>query len=581
MIKVGKLVFGLAWLLFPGFTFAQHKKNTDKNSMVMVVGKPLTRRDSVLVDELFYQALREKTMENASAAATLFSQVLEIDPANDAGMYELSRIRTNQNKDAEARQLLEKAVTVNPDNEWYWLALAGNYEKINDIPKLENVFKELVRLNPDKPDYYTNQARAFVLDKKYDEALAVYNQQEKLFGKNEESIFGKQKIYLKQGKLDLATKDLEELIRENPQEIRPYLQLSELYNSNNQNDKALKVLESAGKIDSDNALVHLALADVYRDKKDYAACFNQLKTAFAFPSLKIEEKLRIISGYFPRFPDPEAKSSALELSRIISVAHPDDARAFTLYGDMLVQNASYQQAIPVYRKSLTLNDQTYAVWEQIIRLELGENQFDQAIKDGEEALSLFPNQAVANYLLGVAYAQKGRVKEALSYFKNAISLNPTNKELLSQVYAAMGDNYHQQKDDAQSDASYDQSLTNNPDNAYTLNNYAYYLSLRGEKLDKAAQMSRRSNELQPDNASFEDTFAWVLFKQKKYPEAKTWMEKAIRHNQKSAGLAEHYGDVLYFLNDTENAVKYWKTAKQLGSSSAVLERKINEKKYIE
>lgn len=547
----------------------------------MVVGKPLTRRDSVIMNQLFYEALHEKTMENAPAAATLFSQVLEIDPANDAGMYELARIRTSEKKDDDARHLLEKAVTVNPDNEWYWAALAANYEKINDIPKLENVFKELIRLNPERPDYYSDQARALVLDKKYDEALAVYNQLEKLVGKNEETVFSRQKIYLKQGKLDLAVKDLEQLIRENPQEIRSYLQLSELYNSNNQNDKALKVLENAGKANPDNALIHLALADVYRDQKNYAACFNQLKTAFAFQSLKIDEKLRIVSGYFPKFPDPEAKASALELSRIISVTHPDDARAFTLYGDMLVQNAAYQQAIPVYRKSLALNDQVYTVWEQVMRLELAQNQFDQVIKDGQEALSLFPNQAVANYLIGVAYAQKSMVKEALPYFKNAASLGAADKDLLSQVYAAMGDGYHQLKNDAQSDAAYDQSLTSNPDNAYTLNNYAYYLSLRGEKLDKAAQMSRHSNELQPDNASFEDTFAWVLFRQKKYPEAKTWMEKAIKHNAKSAGLNEHYGDVLYFLNDTENAVKYWKTAKQLGSNSAFLDKKINEKKYSE
>ncbi len=580
-MKASIKVFGLMLMLLPGFVFAQHKKNTDKNSIVMVVGKPLTRSDSVVVNELFYQGLREKIMENASAAATLFSQVLEIDPANAAGMFELAHIRTNENKDADARQLLEKAVTVNPDNEWYWLALAGNYEKINDVPKLENVFKELIRIDPDKPDYYTNQARALVLEKKYDEALSVYNQLESQFGKNEESISGKQKIYLKQGKLDLATKDMEEMIRENPQEIRPYLQLGELYNSNNQNDKALKVLEAAGKVNPDDPLIHLALADVYRDKKDYLACFNQLKTAFAIPSLKIEEELRIVSGYFPKFPDPEAKSSALELGRIISVTHPDDARALNLYGDMLVQNALYKEAISVYRKSLALNDQLYAVWEQLIRLELSENQLDQTIKDGEEALSLFPNQAAANYLVGVAYSQKGKVKEALGYFKNAVSLATTNKELLSQVYAAMGDSYHQLKDDAQADAAYDQSLTNNADNAYTLNNYAYYLSLRGEKLDKAAQMSRRSNELQPDNASFEDTFAWVFFKQKKYQEAKSWMEKAISHNKKSAGLAEHYGDVLYFLNDAETAVKYWKTAKQLGSSSAVLDRKINEKKYVE
>ncbi|RYE28676.1 MAG: tetratricopeptide repeat protein, partial [Sphingobacteriaceae bacterium] len=284
-MKKSFVVFGLIALL-PLFSSAQRKKSTDKNSIVMVVGKPLSRRDSVVMNQLFYQALREKTMENGAAAATLFAQVLEIDPANDAGMYELARIRTSEKKDADARVLLEKAITVNPDNEWYWSALAANYEKINDIPKLENVFKELIRLNPEKPDYYIDQARALTLQKKYDEALAVYDQLEDRIGKNEETVFNRQKIYLKQGKLDLAVKDLQALIVENPQEMRSYLQLSELYNSNNQNDKALKTLESAQKSVTDNPLIHLALADVYRDQKNYAACFNQLKTAFAYPALK-------------------------------------------------------------------------------------------------------------------------------------------------------------------------------------------------------------------------------------------------------------------------------------------------------
>lgn len=154
--------------------------------------------------------------------------------------------------------------------------------------------------------------------------------------------------------------------------------------------------------------------------------------------------------------------------------------------------------------------------------------------------------------------------------------------MLSQAYSAMGDCYHSMKDIKKSDEAYDKSIAYNPDNIYTLNNFAYYLSIRNEDLEKAAQMSKHSNDLQPNTASFEDTYAWILFKQKKYADAKVWIEKAIAHDkQKSAVQIEHYGDILFYLGDIDAAVQNWKKAKQGGSNNAVLDRKINEKKYIE
>jgi tetratricopeptide (TPR) repeat protein len=221
-------------------------------------------------------------------------------------------------------------------------------------------------------------------------------------------------------------------------------------------------------------------------------------------------------------------------------------------------------------------------WEQLVRIELGDNSLDDAIKDGEEALSIFPNQAWMNYLVGVALVQKKQYNKALNYISNVPSLETQDKSLLSQSYSVMGDCYHGMKDDKKSDEAYDKSIGYNPDNIYTLNNFAYYLSLRNEQLDKAAEMSKHSNDLQPNTASFEDTYAWILFKQKKYSEAKIWIEKAIMHDKdKSAVQTEHYGDILFYLGDVDGAVQNWTKAKQLDGSGAVLDRKINEKKYVE
>jgi tetratricopeptide (TPR) repeat protein len=347
-------------------------------------------------------------------------------------------------------------------------------------------------------------------------------------------------------------------------------------------DKALKVLKDAEKGNPANGQVHFALADLYRDKKDYESSYNELTLAFGQPDQDIEQEIKIVLGYLPKFPDPNAKASALELSRLLTIAHPEDSRSFALYADMLIQNEKYSDAKANYQKSIALNAQVYEVHEQLIRIELGNNEIDNAIKDGEDALALFPNQAWLNFLTGIAYEQKKDFKKAVNYISNATVLESQDKDLLSQSYSSLGDCYHSLGDNQKSDNAYDKSLNYNPDNAYTLNNYAYYLSVRNVSLDKAAEMSRHSNELQPNTASFEDTYAWILFKQKKYSDAKVWMEKAVAHDKEhSAVQAEHYGDILYNLGDTDGAVQNWKKAKTYGGSSAVLERKINEKRYVE
>lgn len=581
--KTGKKIAGCA-IIAISFSLLQLSSFAQggSNKAVATPGKGMSNADSAMVKQLFFSALREKTVENLTLSADLFNRVLQMDPANDAAMYELANLKKLKNNYNDAQQLLERAATVNPDNEWYWLGLADCYEKKNDIAKLENVFNQLIRINPDKPDYYFDKANAYFLQARYDDALKVYDQAEQITGPTDDLLANRQKIYLKQGKVDLAAKQLEQMIAANPSEVKYYLFLSQLYTSNNLNDKAFKTLQTAEKVAPNNGLLHLALADIYRDKKNYEASYNELTLAFAVPDLDIDQKIKIVLGYIPKFPDKDAKASALELSRIITVAHPDNAKGFALYADMLLQNDKAKDALVAYKKSVALDSQVYEVQEQLVRVELGSSYIDDAIKDGENSLSLFPNQAWMNYLVGVAWLQKKDVNKAMGYIKNAVSFETQDKELLSQSYSSLGDCYHELKDSKASDGAYEKALGYNPDNAFTLNNYAYYLSLRGERLDKAASMSKHSNDLQPNTSSFEDTYAWILFKQKDYNNAKVWIEKAMADDKDSGGVkAEHYGDIMFYLGNIDAAIDNWKKAKASGDQSPVLQRKIDEKKYIQ
>jgi tetratricopeptide (TPR) repeat protein len=573
-----------AFILLTGISltgFAQSKPGKG-NAAIIIAAKPMTTADSGMVKQLFFSALREKTIENSKLASELFNRILQIDPTNDASMFELASLERAQNNYPVAQNLLERAVTVNPDNEWYWIALATSYEKNNEIDKLENVFNELIRLNPTKPDYYYDKANALGMQKKYDEALKMYDKVEEISGPSEDLLLNRQKIYLRNGDYKKAITALDGLIAASPGQTKYYIMQAEIYNSNGLNDKALAVLQKAKVVDPGNGLIHLALADIYREKNNPEASYDELEIAFANPDIDIEQKIRIILGYVPKFPEANARASALELSRVLTVTHPDNSKAFAMYGDMLLQSEKVSEAKTAYKKAISLDNQAYNVQEQLVRIDLSENNMDAAIKDGETSLSFFPNQSWMNYMVGVAWQQKNDYKKAISYLKNAVSLETQDKDLLTQAYSALGDCYHSVGDNKNSDSSYEKAIAINPDNAFTLNNYAYYLSLRNERLENAAQMSKHSNDLQVNTASFEDTYAWILFKQKNYTEAKLWIEKSLLHDKGSSAVkTEHYGDILFFLGNADAAVQTWIKAKAQGGKSPVLERKINEKKYIE
>lgn len=565
--------------MLPGF--AQNKK-ANKKASVQSASDALSLADSMAVKQLYLDGLHGKIIQNYQLAADYFKRVIELDPANAPAMYELANIYHAQNKEPEARALMNKAVSISPDNQWYWILLADIYKKTNDIAPLPDVFDQLIRLSPDDENSYYDKANALYLLNKITEATTVYNEIEKRFGPSDDLSEGRQRILIKQGKTGKATSELESQIVQHPEDLRNYLNLADIFSSAGNRNKAIEVLKKAALVEPGNAMIRLALASNYQALGRFEEAFIELKIAFADPSLHVDEKVRIVLSFFPQFEDYKARAYAEELALILTKTHPNDPKGFALYGDVLFQEQKYPEAAQQYRKALSLNNQVYQIWEQLLRIDISNSDFKSGVSDGEAALAIFPNQAVLNLFTGVSYAQTQQYEKAIPALKMAASLETEDKEVQAQIYSALGDAYNALKRYRESDEVYEKSLELSPDNSYALNNYAYYLAMRGEKLDKAAIMSKRSIALVPDNASFEDTYAWILFRQKKYQEARTWMEKALNNSEEeSAVQMEHYGDILYHLGDVPAALLQWQKAKQAGGDSEKLNQKINGKKYIE
>ena len=116
-----------------------------------------------------------------------------------------------------------------------------------------------------------------------------------------------------------------------------------------------------------------------------------------------------------------------------------------------------------------------------------------------------------------------------------------------------------------SDRIYEEALKLEPNNHLIMNNYSYSLSVRGEKLPRALEMSKKAVEQQPKNASYLDTMGWIYFRLGKFDDAKNYIIQAVDAGNASAEVNEHLGDVYYRLNDSQKAVEYWKKAVELDS----------------
>jgi tetratricopeptide (TPR) repeat protein len=391
------------------------------------------------------------------------------------------------------------------------------------------------------------------------------------------------KIYKALKNYDKAIEEIKKLIKQNPKDAKNFGILGELYQDKGQPEKALDAYNELLKVDPTNAYVHLSLADYYRSQKENEKAFEEIKIAFRSKDLDIDTKVKILLSYYSITEVyKDLKPDADELCKIMVNVHPNEAKAYSMYGDFLYRDKKYEEARTQFRKAIELDKDKYAIWNQLLIIDSELEDNVSLEKESKEAIELFPNQSLPYFFCGAAKIQLKKYEEAIEILSEGKEFVIGNPLLLAQFYANLGDAYNQLKKHEESDAAYEKALALDPNNIYVLNNFAYYLSLRKTKLDKAEAMAKKCNELQPNNSSYQDTYGWVLYQQKKYNEAKTWIGKAIENGGKSsATLLEHYGDVLFQLGEKQEAVKYWEESQKAGNASENIHKKITDKKLYE
>jgi tetratricopeptide (TPR) repeat protein len=533
--------------------------------------------------EKLIEAKKMEMLGDEQQALNLYKECMKTDASNDAAYYNAARILFDQKQYSDALSFASQAVKLNSTNQWYLDLYATLLGGMGNFKEAIRVYQLMVQQNPDDVDAWFNLAFFLDQNKQPEEAINVFNQIEKQYGINEDITVEKEKLWMKMGKVDKAAAEVQRLIDAYPDEPKYYSMLVDLYMSAKMEDKAYEVLQEMIKIDPDNPRANLVMADYWHQKGDEQKSMEALKKAFASPDLDANIKVPILAGLVSQMQkDSGVKSEALDLGEILVKTHPDEAKTHALYGDVLYQADQISQALEEYKKAVGMDNSKFVIWQQVMLLYDRLNNNDSLVAVSNRAVELFPDQNMAYYFNGYANMQLKQYPEAIAAYGKAAAIGSDDKQFIAQLYSNMGDAYYNLKNSTASDSCYELALVFDPQNAYVLNNYSYYLSVRGQRLEDATKMASLANSISPNTAAYEDTYGWVLYKTENYPEAKIWLEKALRDGGDQDGtVLEHYGDVLYKTGDVNGAVQYWMKAKEKNVDSHTIDKKIAERKLYE
>jgi tetratricopeptide (TPR) repeat protein len=560
------------------------RKNVSKNQDYLNKEEIKAKKESTnqLVD--FFNAENARLLGKYNEAQGLYIEFVKKYPKNATANYNLSRLYFQNKNVKTAEKLAQKASEINPVNsyfqEFYTFLLLYN----TNYKVAEKQYNSLIEKNPSNPDYIFKKAQLFLKTKEYAKAVDCLNLYESIIGFNEDIINQKKNLYLILNKSDLAIFEIKKLQKEYPANVNYPLLIADIYIAEKKSAQAAKVYQEIESKYGSDPTAQAALAEYYLSTNDKKAYNDFMLKLMQNKNLSTETKIAIILPTLKKLDDDSTlkDDNIIELVKTISLAAPDDKEAILIYANVLTFSKKTPLAIEQYKRYLTKDTSNFDVWIQVASLYFDEKIYDSTIAICAQTSKLFNEKALPYFYKGLAFVQKNEQEKSIEEFKIALKKDTSNKPLVALIYTSMGDAYNSLKKYKQSDECFDEALKLFPNDATTLNNYAYYLSVRNERLLDAEAMSKKSLELQPTSKSFLDTYGWILYQQGKFEDAKKYIEKAIQSDGEDDGtLFEHLGDVYFKLKDDANAKKYWQLAIDKGENNSILIKKIKSGKINE
>lgn len=552
------------------------------------VAPDMTHADSLEFKYLFIDAVRRQVAEDYDGAFYLLKRCLEINPAAPEVRYKLAMYWSAIDQDSLAMRDFELAAALDPTNSDYLERLAQYSIAMSNYDKAIRVYEYLANVDKDREDVLTVLMQLYKMNNNYEKMIEVINRIEMIEGSNEDLTFSKMRVYEMMDNKEAAWKALKDLSDQHPYDLSYKVMLGNWLMNNGKMDEAYDILSKSLDEDPSNVEVLTSMYDYYRKVGEDSIAGNLMMDIVMNPKTDTETKASFIRKAIQINEANECDSTEIiDLFDKVIAVNPHDIELLEMKaGYMMLKLMPEEQINSVYEQILDFAPDNSTALIQLLLSYIDSKDWKKMVEVCKAGTEYNPDDMIFYYYLGMAHYQQDEYQQALEAFRNGIAQvhDDSNKGIVSDFYYFMGDIEYKVGNEKAAFEAYDSCLRWKPDNVPCLNNYAYYLSLKNEQLDKAERMSFKTIKAEPDNVTYLDTYAWILFQQKRYAEALIYVEQIMTEDidsVQSGVVIEHAGDIYYMNDKTDKALECWRKALEIDPENAILRRKVKLKKYVE
>ena len=542
-------------------------------------------------DAFYYDAVKERLAGNHAEAYQLYVHTLELCPDHVGANYDISSYYHIAGDDSLAMNSLQRATQADANNYWARQALVQLYMSEDKTSEAIRELEQLAKAYPQNSQLLFMLEELYLKTENYAKSVETLDRIELLEGKNQELSTEKFRIYTLMKDDQKAFEEMRELAEEYPNDVKYQVLIGDLYLDEEKYDEAMAVYSKIQEVEPYNINLLMSLAKYYEKTDQQELYMENLMKIVTNEALPDDTRLRVMQGIAAQnlFGQVNDTLKVMSLFDKIMELPQENTDIEELYARYLISSEVSKEKIkPVLYKMLDTDPEADIARNQLLSYAIEEDNDDDVMRLCKTAVDYSSKNPLYYYYLGVCYLRHSKYEESIEANRKGLERleDDSNLDMIVNMYGILGDCYHRTGRNQQAYECYDSCLLYHPDDALILNNYAYYLSLENKNLDKAEQMSSKAIELKKDDPNYIDTYAWILFMQRRYEEAKTYIDKAVELTGKElkksdSVLIEHAGDIYFKCGLKAEAQKYWEQAGKLGGGSKLLQKKIKKRKYIE
>lgn len=559
------------------------------------------------------EGARQMALDNAAGAYEMFKRAYRTDPSYEDAAVALGTQRLalqnpalEEDDEVDASLGMIRAFVDRYHGDFfeaeYYAYLASHLDTGSEAIR---IYERNDSLFPERTATLLRLAEAYMQEEDLPKAMSALDRYERREGMSVNLSALKVRYLLSLQDTAGSISEAERLVADNPRDPMRILFKGGVLDAIGKQDSALKVLLEAESIAPGNGAVKMSLADFYSKRGDSTAYDRKIYEALISEDFNLNQKGTVLATYLQRLINE--KSNTLRgdtLFNVLNAQYPHEPLVLDLAARYAAAKGDFDKAAEQISYAIDMDMGNDKYWTQLLTYYMGGEKYDLVEETYNKSLDHVALSEDLIFIRGSALSLSGKYEEAIKVYGDLLALvdsafSPTDSvvpreamnrlqvedlDKLSTIYQMIGDTYYQAKHLDNTYRAYDMSLYFMPDNSVTLNNYAYFLSENKGDLKKALEMSEKSNIVNPENPTYMDTYAWILFRSGKYSEAAEKQAKAIEiaegNNDVSSELYSHYGDILFMNGDPDKALEYWKKALEKSPDDKLLQRKVKNKTFF-